>query len=299
MRSARAFLRGIIDYAGLFPPASLGMDASVRAYSTHRAGPDRDLLGRFVIPAARLTEFAESAGGLLPRSWGERWQLSVIGGRRPDVASSAALAFNSSHADGSDRGHAECDMIELLASSEDDVQRALAVVPDSIQLYLEIPVSAEPGNLLTAIAGTRAAAKIRTGGVTPDAVPSAHDVLRFMRACNAHGVPFKATAGLHHAVRADYALTYEADSPVATMFGYLNIFLAAAALEAEWPDDVVLSILEERDPARFAFDDTGVSVGDRRLGMDQLERSRANFARSFGSCSFTDPVNEARALALV
>ena len=54
--SLRALLHGIIDYAGLFPPASLPLDETVLAYSRHRRGPHSWALGRLVVPALRLPE---------------------------------------------------------------------------------------------------------------------------------------------------------------------------------------------------------------------------------------------------
>jgi hypothetical protein len=56
MKSVRILLAHAIDYAGLFPPAGLAMDASVRNYEAYRLGPDSWALGRFVVPLARAGE---------------------------------------------------------------------------------------------------------------------------------------------------------------------------------------------------------------------------------------------------
>ena len=139
---------------------------------------------------------------------------------------------------------------------------------------------------------------VRTGGTAADAFPSPQDVLRFMKACLTAGVPFKATAGLHHPLRAEYALTYAADAPRGTMFGYLNVFLAAAWLAAGLADEPALALLEERDPSAFALEDEGVRWNDRVLTGTELARARERVIMGFGSCSFREPLDDAAALGI-
>lgn len=129
-------------------------------------------------------------------------------------------------------------------------------------------------------------AKIRTGGLTADAFPSTSDVANFIRACNAAGVAFKATAGLHHPLRCVRSLTYEANSPVGTMHGFLNVFLAAAMLEHA--DEILI----EEDPHAFSFDDDGASWRDHRVTTSELATMRRERAISFGSCSFEEPIGD-------
>ena len=57
-------LDGLIDYAGLFPPAALSMPAAVAAYARYVIGTDRAMLGRFVVPAARLADFTAAVDAL-------------------------------------------------------------------------------------------------------------------------------------------------------------------------------------------------------------------------------------------
>jgi hypothetical protein len=133
-------------------------------------------------------------------------------------------------------------------------------------------------------------AKIRTGGLTEDAFPSTTAVAEFLRACNDAGVAFKATAGLHHPLRCVKPLTYEVDSPVGTMHGFLNVFLAAAMLDRA--DEILL----EEDPHAFTFDDDGVSWRDRRVRTEELATMRRERAISFGSCSFEEPIGDLREL---
>lgn len=133
-------------------------------------------------------------------------------------------------------------------------------------------------------------AKIRTGGITPDAFPAIDDVAEFLRACKAKGVAFKATAGLHHPLRCVKPLTYEPNAPLGTMHGFLNVFLAAALL------DHADAVLAENDPWAFTFNDDAASWRGHRVSTEELIAIRRDFATSFGSCSFEEPIEDLRAL---
>lgn len=291
MSSLRAFFSGIVDYAGLFPPAKLSMGDAVRAYAEHRSGEYRDLLGRFVVPVTRLDELAAEADTLVKDA---PWQLALVASEDPAAVDRAASRFSESHS-----GRLAVDSIEMPVSSYDEISRAVDTFGDDTPLFLEVTGQPDPAGLVREIANTSASAKLRTGGVVESAIPSPDQVLRFLEACVEEGVPFKATAGLHHAIRGVYPLTYEPDSPTATMFGYLNIFFAAAFCAAGSSTSAVLGILEETDATAFRADERGVWWRDHIVVHEELAVVRQTVATSFGSCSFTEPVNEARALALI
>jgi hypothetical protein len=298
MTSLRAFFAGMIDYAGLFPPASLEMSSAVHKYAESRSGEDADLLGKFVVPASRLEEFSAVASALLPRH-GAPWRMSVLADDDLELTKTLIEHFNGAHAAESHAGHAVCDTVELRVSSHDDIRNAVRTFDDDVSLYLEVSPTAEPGYLISAIADTPASAKLRTGGVVESAIPSPDHVLKFIELCVDNGVPFKATAGLHHAIRGRYPLTYERNAPTATMFGYLNIFFAAAFCAAGSSPSAVMGALEETDASQFRSDDVGVWWKDHVVIHDQLSVVRQAVATSFGSCSFSEPVEEARNLNLI
>src|SRR5262249_14422193 len=131
-----------------------------------------------------------------------------------------------------------------------------------------------------------------------DAFPTAQHVTRFIRACLSARVPFKATAGLHHPLRAEYRLTYEAGAPSALMFGYLNVFLAAALMANGLSDADAVRLLQERDPNAFDLKPAMLAWRGRTLTAEEARRVREQVAVSFGSCSYREPVDELRALAL-
>lgn len=290
MNALETLLDGLVDYAGLFPPASLPMDAAVRNYAAYRTGERRGMLARFVLPVARLDEFVREASALAPSDDVGPWPLSVLAA--PGDAAAIA-AFNGTH-----DARWVIDMIEAKASTVDEVH-ALAAAFGGLTVYVEIPVAEDPTALVQAIGTTHLRAKIRTGGVTPDAFPAPAAVLRFLAECVQRQVPFKATAGLHHPLRGEYALTYAPDAERGTMYGFLNVFLAATLLHAGHAPATLLELLEERDAAAIVADANGISWRGLHASAAQVAQARARFAGSFGSCSFEEPVQDLAALRLL
>lgn len=139
-------------------------------------------------------------------------------------------------------------------------------------------------------------AKIRTGSIKEELIPSPKDVAAFIEKCAELRLPFKATAGLHHPIRAVYALTYELDSARATMHGFLNVLMASAFA---WNGmKSVEAIIAETDPSTFMFSDTA-SWRENTLSAEQVRDARKNFIHAVGSCSFEEPVTELQALGLL
>jgi hypothetical protein len=296
MRSMHVLLGNAIDYAGLFPPAALDMRTAVAQYAGYLAGEWSWALGRFVVPVSRLPEFESAAGGFgTPQV--RSWRLAVLPGQKLAGDLEAIAEFNHRH--GQENGSYVIDTIEAKADSVRSVEDTMHRVAHLLQAYIEIPVNQDPTELIDAIGENGGRAKVRTGGTTPDAFPSSWQVIRFMGACVRAKVPFKATAGLHHPVRAEYHLTYAPDSPRGTMFGFLNLFLAAAFLRAGMEEDRALEVLEESSAEAFQVESAGIAWNGERLGLADLERARQEVIVSFGSCSFVEPINDLQALHLL
>lgn len=295
MHALRTLLTGLIDYAGLFPPAALDMPTVVRNYAAYRGTETAWILGRLIVPMARLDECADSATDLLPRaSANAAWRLSALAGTDVAADSAQITAFNQRFA-----GAAVIDTIELKANSVDEIEAVLAAVPSTLTPYVEVPIAADPHDLIAVLRRHDARAKVRTGGVTPDAFPATADLVRFIATCGAAGVPFKATAGLHHPLRGQYRLTYAADSPTGMMYGFLNVFLTAALLQAGMPADAAAAALEESAPTVFQFDHTGVTWRSYHVPLDTLASVRQHVAIAFGSCSFAEPIDDLKAMRLL
>jgi hypothetical protein len=223
-RSQKALLSGLIDYAGLFPPAALSMEEAVRNYARYREGEHAWMLGKFVVPEARVHEVPED----FPKS---------------------VLGVDELKADGNFESIRPKTFIEIT-----DV----GLIPELAKHGLH--------------------AKIRTGGLTADATPHLGHVATFIRVCAMHAVPFKATAGLHHPMRCG------------SMHGFVNVFMAAA-----FPHDAE-RILAEEDPKAFRFEDDAAWWRDHAVTTEHLEAVRREFAISFGSCSFEEPIADLQAL---
>ena len=268
------------------------MHAAVERYARHRRESDQWALGRFVVPASRLEELAAARG-----NDPDTWRLSVLLG--DDAGADIAAATASARAS---MGRVIADSAEIRVArgdAPDRMTRLHAIVPHDVQLFIEIEPAEGLDDRLRAIAAAGAHAKIRTGGITAEMFPSPANVVAFLRGCLRHGLSFKATAGLHHPVRSRFRLTYQPDAPLATMYGFLNLFVAAAFLHAGADDDRVLAILTSEEPHAFSFTDSAARWADAELSLHQIVSARERFALSFGSCSFEEPMRELRDLALL
>ena len=229
-------------------------------------------------------------------SSGVPWRVSVLTPGDLDEARQRIDAFQHAHAG---VGHAVVEAIERAAQTPEDIAAGMAAF-GGLEAYFEIPHAEDPASLMAALAEHGGRAKIRSGGVTGDAFPTAAEVGRFIVAAASAGVPLKATAGLHHPLRGEYRLTYEDDSPDGTMHGFLNVFLAAAGVKAlGWGTAEVEALLEERDAGAVRFTDGAVTWRGHELDTAAITAAREGFATSYGSCSFVEPVEDLRALDLL
>jgi hypothetical protein len=288
--SLRALLSDLIDYAGLFPPAGLDMKSGVENYARYLAGADAWALARFVLPVSRFGEFEAVLDSIQPV---EPWGISALLGSTPEADLAEIDRFNHRN-----RGRAAVDAVEVKAGSPDEICHVRAFVRGSISCYFEIPPE-NPEEVLPTIHAIHARAKIRTGGVTPNAFPSPENVAHFISECAKYGVAFKATAGLHHPLRCVRPLTLEADAQTSVMHGFLNVFLCAIFARQHAPCPDLYEILETRDPGEFRVEADSVAWRNHVADAVAIRDTRQNFAISFGSCSFEEPLADLRELKLL
>ncbi|MDB4775684.1 MAG: hypothetical protein CBC32_000255 [Proteobacteria bacterium TMED72] len=306
MTAINALMSELIDFAGLFPPASLDMGATVRGFAAYRECASSDALGRLIVPVSRFDEFEAECVGLMPRvpdldgneEDPDPWAISALMSPANDLDAVAAdlaaiEAFNERHTE-EGAGAAIVDTIEIAAANGEEIDGVLDLLEDDLYPYFELDWRGDVRGGIAAIAGLDGGAKIRTGGVTKDAHPGVLEVTRFIQACRMAEVPFKATAGLHHPVRAHQA------SVDARQFGFLNVILGAAMLHAGAISGSELGeMLAEEDPNAFTFEETTAGWRLHRIEMEALLEARSRFAHSFGSCSFVEPLEDLAALGML
>jgi hypothetical protein len=309
MSQMSELMRESVDYAGLFPPASLALDVVVANYHQYVNSTEHSMLGRLIIPASRLGEFSEirqshSSDNSSPA---QPWRISAL---VPPIESSDAkerfkkfesaidLIQNFNAPDNlKNVANDLVDAIEVKTPDLTIMEATIDRLPLGIHSFLELPHSEDPGDLIQRIKSDTSKknlyAKIRTGGTAPNLIPTPEEVARFIWNCGKAGVAFKATAGLHHPIRNDYLLTYEPDSQTATMFGFLNVFYATMmSWEHSLGIDELIKILSATEPTLFGASENEISWGDFKVQADRIKTLRSQSIISFGSCSFLEPTTE-------
>ncbi len=294
--TAHLLLTRLIDYAGLFPPAGLEMFQAVTNYDAYLRSEHSWILGRFIVPASRLKEFSEALQSL-PSKPSNSWSLSVLLGpdAKADLASMNVWGGHSRPP----VAQFTVDSVEVKVNTPEDVKRLTTMIPREITAYFEIPLVGRERDCIAAVADCGRAAKIRTGGETADKIPDSARVIEFMKRCADARVPFKATAGLHHPLRSVHRLTYQPDSASALMHGFLNLFVAAVFLRTGMEPKLAIEVLEEQSAEAIRFDSDGITWRDHRLSSNDIAAARQGFSISFGSCSFTEPIDDLRSLGLL
>jgi hypothetical protein len=234
-----------------------------------------------IVPVARLTEFSAALTEVGSDEKLTPWLLGALS--TGDAQQDARLIS------GLDKRVAVVDVFESKAANLAEVHKLLSAAPPKATLYVEFPLE-NCRQMLPVLKEGNARAKIRTGGVTADAIPGVEQVAEFLAACAEAKVPFKATAGLHHPLRSVQKLTYEPGSPSALMHGFINVFVAAIMAYYGATKEEILAMLNEQDPAAFRWSRHALAWGDQELSAEQIREARENFAIGFGSCSFTEPV---------
>jgi len=289
-------LEGVIDYAGLFPPAKLDMAGSVANYLKYRESSEAWIMDRFVCSSARLGEFAEELKGHQIET---PIPVSVVGQAAAghdawgDALVHDAEAMTRFLERAGEKADLEAFEIRLPDHKHlDEYLRDLKSF-NQVEVYCELPWGDEMADSLGLIAEQEwLGAKARTGGLEASAFPAAEDVAGFLQQCSQLEVEFKLTAGLHHPFR-------KYDESVKTkMHGFFNVLAAFTLLQAhDLSRGEVAEILECEDPALFRVDGQNLAYKDLGAVLEDIEDARDLFV-GFGSCSIEEPLHDLRKVGL-
>ena len=187
-------------------------------------------------------------------------------------------------------------MIELKAADRSQVERLKNKLPAGIDVYVELPMDLRNLDVADAVAEAGLHAKLRLGGVVAEAFPTTANVAAMLNELFKRGLAFKATAGLHHAVRARHPFTYSQDSERGMMHGFMNLLCAAALVWFGGEEGEVIELLEEEGLLAFRVTEHSIRWRDFDWSADELREVRTGFLRSIGTCSFIEPVRDMEAL---
>lgn len=316
--SLNAFMHGLIDYAGLFPPSGLDMKPAFENFLSYRNSADAAMLSAFVIPAARLSGLDGFTSEI--KSYKHKpVHFSILAGggeTASDCLSAVEKAmeqihrFYELHSSGVQAAVMEIRLPNPLPEKNELSELLTKIrsltnshIPNAVDIFFE-PVRDENWNQYTeTLTGLLAELKddnsgktgfkLRCGGVEAHMFPTIEQAARALHLCVSRDVAFKATAGLHHPVR------HFNDGVNCRMHGFLNVFGSAILGKThQWPEETYRKMLGDEQASNFIFTDAGFSWGDAETGIDHITKIRTELATSYGSCSFMEPLEDLEALGL-
>lgn len=250
-----SLLAGLLDDAAIFPPGNASLRDALTDHATHLRSPYAAAMGPLVVRVGDLASVGDLA-------------VAVVTGL--DDAHGAVAAAG---------GRLRWLEVALPERARPEEVRSLASL--GVPVFVEVPRDDRRDAVVAELAATGLAAKFRTGGLRPDLYPSPAELAAAIVAVVGAGVPFKATAGLHHAVRHTDATSGVEEH------GFLNLLVATAAAQAGAAVEEVALALAQRDEDVLADDARVVGRGVRRAFL------------SFGTCSIREPLADLARLGLL
>jgi hypothetical protein len=293
---SHSFFSNLIDYAGLFPPTRLPLEQALENYQSYITGPDRWMLGRFICPVDSLQYLTDAS---LP------YAISVVLGTDKSFTDNLnkIITFNTENA-----GKKTIQSLEIKFNVNNLHDRGSELISqvtncfdehvDVQNIFIELPPEYQKSEstVINFLAQQKRSfgIKLRCGGEIPPAFPSVRQMGTSLRSCALAGIPFKATAGLHHPFR------HRDELMNVKQHGFINLFAAAMFLSGQKIDLAsVIEILEDEDQDNFQFKGEQLLWKKLSLRIEEVQSIRHNFAISFGSCSFTEPLDDLHYAGLI
>jgi hypothetical protein len=300
--SLRRLLQHPIDYAGVFPPASLDMRTALANYGRVMDSRDEWVINRFLCPVERLgecfevlDEFEESGTGGAPSlDFGIIGTALESGETAPESlkkdVSEIKLAFQ----------HGDVSTYEVRVPAGDALDDCVGALSKAfnwfderdVELYVELPWSPTMGESMAKVASAidGVGFKARTGGPKPENIPGIRPLAAFIADAAGLESTFKFTAGLHKPLR-----HYDSEFG-GFQHGFLNVMIASALAYIQSASvSEVEQVLNTEDSSQFVFTDQTIEVGNHKLTLKDIDEWWLYFG-GFGSCSFKEPIDGLRYL---
>ena len=315
-----AFIKNIIDYAGLFPPAKLPLNIAFENYKNYKTSVNNTFLSRFICPAGKLPELENilkdkseiytdisisvlSSSGDNLEKFTENFKEDLKSWKDFHKNFKDFVKTNSLEVRIPDDiiiSHDHEKLSEILNYISGEIFNTLG---QNVFIFCECLISKDWNEdfkfLINGISDhnlteNNSGFKLRTGGVTANAFPDSEIIAFAIKENLDRAVPMKCTAGLHHPFR-------HFDNEIGTMMhGFVNVFGAGIiAMRHNISHSELLKILNDENPENFIFTDEYFSWDKYKISVEDTELARNKFMISFGSCSFDDPVNDLKALNLL
>jgi hypothetical protein len=266
---------GLIDDAAIFPPGLMPLGEAMVAHVRHKMSAYGSLVGPIVLSESAFYEITDVVGP------NDVTDVAVVAPGGPEQLRAVVDAASRREADlravevGVPEGWSSIQFFESLKG----------VDTENVKVFIEVPRNESRSDFISGCANTPYCVKFRTGGITADVYPNEEELAAAIAAVVRVGITFKATAGLHHAIRnTDPRTGFE-------QHGFLNVMLAVGAALSGEPEGGLIPILAERDGARLATEML-------RLELSEAVAIRSLFA-SFGSCSILEPLSDLVDLGLL
>lgn len=321
IQSLKLFCDKMIDYAGLFPPASLNIAQALNNYIMYAEGDYKWMLSKFIVPAKKLIELTELMNHM-KYSEGLILAFSVLGSGGANADEFVVnfesdlkqiIEFQNKFGKKVTTDTYETKLPEKLVaeSSVKELTGLMDLVSRSferslgrkVNVFYEADLKTDFNSRVVTAAeaislhnGKNGGAgfKFRTGGVEPVAFPAPEEISFAILSCLEYNISMKCTAGLHHPIR------HYNESVGCNMHGYLNVFGAAVfAYVCSLDETETLQIINEEDPYAFHFLEEGIELYDNFAALEEIEEARSKFILSYGSCSFDEPVDDLKTMELL
>lgn len=296
-------MSGLIDYAGLFPPADLNLKSSINNYSNYIRGSRNWMMSKFILPSSKISglndnlmkhfnsDFPLNLSLISSDFYLDKVELTSLMDNFPGIVFCTGVES---------RIH-EINQFESLYEKNRIV---CSEFDRPIQTFYEIERNSNWENEVKQIVKQLSdlnknyrlnhGFKLRCGGVEKNHFPSSQECAIAINLCRDYNVAMKFTAGLHHPMR------HFSESVGTRMYGFFNIFIGGMmSYKFQLNIESLLEILEDENANHFQFSDNGVSWKNFDLSQQELQKLRSEAFISYGSCSFEEPCEDLKNLGLL